>query len=294
MSVRRGARANMTTIHPSARIAAEARLADDVEIGPNCTVGGEVTIGQGCRLTANVNISGRTSIGRDTTIDAFASLGTPPQSTAPFDPAGRLIVGTGCKIGGHVTINVGTKDGGGLTQIGDRCLLMNNSHVGHDCLIGADVILGIGAALAGHCHVGDFTQFGSFSAAHQYSHIGASATIDIRTFVRSDIIPFGVASGDIAHLRGVNHAGMRERKFSDGDIKIAEEVYQGIFFGTETFASRVDLAAKKYQGHVLADQIIDFIRTVRHRALCHPVPPTKIILASGAVRAIPMSSIVTS
>jgi len=73
---------SMAMIHPSAHVAAGARIADNVEIGPNCTIGDDVTIGSGCNLSAFVNIGGSTSIGRDTTIEAFASLGTSPQSTA--------------------------------------------------------------------------------------------------------------------------------------------------------------------------------------------------------------------
>lgn len=260
----------MAMIHPSAHVAAGARIADTVEIGPNCTIGDDVTIGPGCHLAAFVNIGGSTSIGRDTRIEAFASLGTPPQSIAAGDSTGRLVVGAGCNLGGHVTINVGTRDGGGVTRVGDRCRMLAYSHIAHDCSIGSDVTLGIGVALAGHCQVGDFTQFDNYSAAHQFSHVGASAVVEMRTFVRSDVIPFGLAAGDLSYLRGLNRPGLRQRAFGEDDIDIAEEAYRGIFFGADTFASRLNLAAGRYQGHILADQIIDFIRAVRRRPLCHP------------------------
>lgn len=260
----------MAIIHSSTRVAAGADIADDVEIGPNCSIGGDVVIARGCRLSANVVVGGRTSIGRGTTIGTFAALGMPPQSTSPYDPAGRLVVGADGRLGERVTVNVGTRAGGGLTQIGDRCVMLPNSHVGHDCLVGSDVVLGIGTALAGHCLVGDFARFESFSAAHQYSRIGASALVDIRTFVRADVIPFGVASGDISCLLGLNEAGMRQRRFAERDIHIAEEAYHSIFFGPAAFADRVDQAAARYAGHAVVVDIIDFIRTRRHRALCHP------------------------
>ncbi len=262
----------MATIHPSTHIAPGARIAEGVEIGPHCVIGGDVTIDRGCILDAQVNIVGHTSIGRDARISSFASLGTPPQSTKPYDPSCRLVIGSGCTLGEHITINVGTKDGGGVTTIGERCRLMARSHVGHDCVVGSDVTLGVGATLAGHCDVGDFTRFDDYAAVHQFSMIGASAFIELRTFVRSDIIPFGVAAGDRGYLCGLNHAGLREREVAEDDIAIADEVYQRIFFGADTFANRMDAAVSKYAGHVVADQMFKFIRKARLRPLSHPLP----------------------
>ena len=276
----------MATIHPSARIAAGADIADDVDIGPNCTIGGEVIIARGCRLFDNVNVAGRTSVGRDTVIGAFASLGTSPQSTAPSDPTGRLTVGASCRLEGRITVNVGSSGGGGVTQIGDRCWMMANSHVGHDCLLGSDIVLGVGSALAGHCLIGDFAAFEDFSAAHQFSQIGGSVRVDIRTFVRSDIIPFGVASGDISYLNGLNHAGMRARNFAENDIRIADTMYRDLFFGPDVFSARVDQAATRYAGHALAGQIVDFIRAARQRSLCHPLPPATYGSADGVAMSV--------
>ena len=42
----------------------------------------------------------------------------------------RLVVGADCDIREHVTMNTGTEDGGGVTQVGDRCFFMVGSHVG--------------------------------------------------------------------------------------------------------------------------------------------------------------------
>jgi len=62
-------------------VADGARLADDVEVGPFCTVGPNVELRAGVRLLSHVNVTGVTTIGEQTVIYPFASLGTAPQST---------------------------------------------------------------------------------------------------------------------------------------------------------------------------------------------------------------------
>ena len=53
-----------------------ASSADDVEIGPFCTIGPRVELGDGVRLFSHVNLSGVTTIGERTVIYPFASLGS--------------------------------------------------------------------------------------------------------------------------------------------------------------------------------------------------------------------------
>ena len=123
-------------IDPSARIEAGAAIGQNVSIGPYCTVGPHVTIGDGCRLIAHVNLTGHTTVGARTVIHPFASLGSPPQSVHYRGGATRLVVGADCDIRENVTMNTGTEDGGGVTQVGDHCFLMVGAHVGHDCKVG--------------------------------------------------------------------------------------------------------------------------------------------------------------
>ena len=117
-------------IDPTARIESGASIGQDVSIGPYCTVGANVTLGDGCRLVAHVNVTGHTSIGARTVIYPFASLGSPPQSVKYRGGPTRLMVGADCDIREDVTMNIGTEDDGGLTEVGDRCFFMVGSHVG--------------------------------------------------------------------------------------------------------------------------------------------------------------------
>ena len=83
----------MAKIDPMARVAAGAKLADDVEVGPFCVVGADVELCAGVKLLSNVNVTGVTVIGARTTVYPFASLGTPPQSTGYKGEPTRLEIG---------------------------------------------------------------------------------------------------------------------------------------------------------------------------------------------------------
>ena len=131
--------AAMAAIDPTARIEPGATIGQDVTIGPYCTIGANVTIGDGCRLVAHVNVAGHTTIGPRTIIYPFASLGSPPQSVKYRGGPTRLVVGADCDIRENVTMNIGTEDGGGVTEVGDGCFFMVGSHVAHDCKIGNNV-----------------------------------------------------------------------------------------------------------------------------------------------------------
>ena len=67
------------TIHPTAIVAPEAKLAPDVEIGPYSIVGPDVTLSAGVRLLSHVVVEGATTIGEGCVVHPFANLGGPPQ-----------------------------------------------------------------------------------------------------------------------------------------------------------------------------------------------------------------------
>jgi UDP-N-acetylglucosamine acyltransferase len=161
-----------TQIDPTARVDRQATIGQGAVIGPFCTIGPHVTLGEGVNVVAHVHVTGHTTIGQGTRIAPFASLGGPPQSTRYRGGATTLVVGANCDIRENVTINIGTEDGGGITTVGDRCMLMVGAHVGHDCHVGNDVIFANNAVLGGHVSVGDFTVLGGQVAVLQYVHIG--------------------------------------------------------------------------------------------------------------------------
>jgi len=217
-----------------------------------------------------VHIAGVTTVGPRTVIYPFASLGTPPQSVHYRGGPTRLVIGADCQIREGVTMSTGTEDGGGVTEVGERGFFMANSHVGHDCRVGRDVILANGAVLGGHCEIGDFVFMGGLSAAHQFTRIGTSAMVAGITGVRSDVIPFGYAVGSLAYLTGLNVVGMKRRNLSREAIHVVRRAYRDLFFATGTFARRLDTVEATYAGDPTVATIVAFVREGGERALCHP------------------------
>lgn len=247
-------------IDPSARIETGAEIGKDVRIGPYCTIGADVRIGDGCRLFSHVNLAGHTSVGARTVIRPFASLGSPPQSYSYRGGATRLVIGEDCDIRENVTMNTGTEDDRGVTEIGDRCFLMVGSHVGHDCKVGSGVVFANNTVLGGHVTIGDNVVFGGGVAVRQFVRIGEGAMIVGLSGVRADVIPFGMAHGSLASLVGLNVVGLRRRGVSKVAIHRVREAYQALFFGDGEFRARLDRIAVDYAADPLVTRIIEFIR----------------------------------
>jgi UDP-N-acetylglucosamine acyltransferase len=260
----------MPAIHPTAQVSSEARIAPDVEIGPYCIIGPNVSLAEGCRLSAHVSIAGHTSVGPRARIAPFASLGTPPQSIRYRGGPTRLVIGADCDIREGVTMNTGTEDDRGVTDVGDRCFFMATSHVGHDCQVGNDVTFANGVVLGGHVRVGNNVFFGGKSAVHQFVRIGNGVMVGGLSGIGRDVIPYGLALGQIADLRGLNVVGMRRQKLSRADILRVRRAFRQLFHGPGQFADRVDAVERDYSSDPLVGQIVAFLRERGRRPLMGP------------------------
>jgi UDP-N-acetylglucosamine acyltransferase len=250
----------MTSIHATAQIETRA-IGEDVTIGPYCVIGPNVVIGDRCRFVAHVHVTGHTTIGPGTVIYPFASLGTPPQSVKYRGGPTRLAVGADCEIREAVTMNTGTEDGGGLTEVGNHCFFMAGSHVGHDCTVGNDVTFANNVSLGGHVTVGDYAVFGGHAAVRQFSRVGEGAMIVGLSGIRADVIPWALASGPLANLVGLNVVGLRRRGFSKTNIHSLRQAYQAMFFGEGTFRERFEKVAAEYGEDPLVAKVVQFVRS---------------------------------
>ena len=251
----------MAAIDPTARVEPGAEIGQGAFVGPYCIIGPHAVIGADCRLVAHVHVAGHTTIGPRTVLYPFVSLGTPPQSFKYRGGPTRLVVGADCDIREGVTMNTGTEDDLGVTEVGDRCLLMVGSHVGHDCKVGSDVVFANNVVLGGHVTIGDFVVFGGQAAVRQFVRIGEGAMVVGLSGVRADIIPFGLVQGPLADLIGLNVVGMRRRGVSKVDIHRLRQAYQAMFFGPGTFRERLDRVAAESGADPLVAKIIAFIRS---------------------------------
>ena len=257
-------------IHPSAVIESGATLGDGVTVGPFAVIGPEVVLGEGCRIHSHAVIGGRTRIGARTEVFPFASIGLRPQDLKYRGEASELVIGSDTVIREHVTMNPGTEGGGMVTRVGDRCLIMVGSHVGHDCDVGNGVIMANNATLAGHVRIQDHAVLGGLSAIHQFVRIGRNAMVGGVTGVERDVIPFGSVMGDRARLSGINIIGMRRRGFDRDDINAVRKAYRLLFASEGTFQERLQEVADEFSGCAPVMEIVDFIREDSSRKICQP------------------------
>jgi UDP-N-acetylglucosamine acyltransferase len=255
-------------IHPTAQV--ECSVCADVTIGAFCVVGPEVVLAAGVRLHENVVIKGDTKIGEGTEVFPFASIGQAAQIAGYTGAPGRLSIGAGCVIREYVTINVGSDKGDGITEIGANCYFMMGTHVGHDCKVGCNVVLVNNSGLAGHCLVGNFAIISGNCAVHQFVRIGESAFVGAMTGVENDIIPFGMAIGNRARLKGLNIIGLKRRGIENGRIHLLRAAYRSLFADTGTLRTRIDGVSAEQGREPLVQTVIDFIRASGERGICVP------------------------
>lgn len=257
----------MAKIDPTARVEDGAVIGDDVTIGPFCIVGRDVTLDAGCRLVSHVVIEGKTTVGPRTTVYPFASLGTAPQSIGYKGEPTQLKIGADCTIRESVTMNRGTAEGGGVTQVGDKGYFMAYSHVAHDCHVGDSVIFANCAALGGHSIIGDHVFMGGLSAIHQHARVGTQVMVGGGTGVLGDVIPYGLVNGRKGKLEGLNVVGMRRRGFTAERIRNVRAFYMELFYGSGTFDQRLAAAMAQASVDPAITEILDFIRAGTKRRL---------------------------
>ena len=258
-------------IHPGAIISNGAKISKNVKIGPFSFIGKNVQISEGCKIHSNVVIDGNVRIGKNTEIFSFSSIGSIPQDLKYKGEDTKVIIGSNCKIREYVTINLGTEGGGGVTEVGDNCLLMVGTHIAHDCKIYEDVIFANHSTLAGHVIIESNVVVGALSAIHQFSHVGEGAMIGGMSGVTADVIPFGTVLGNRAKLSGLNIIGLKRRKFSKDEIAELRKVYKFIFHDKEkTFKYRLDKVINKDCKYYSVKKLIDFLSRNSERSFCLP------------------------
>ncbi|WP_425046556.1 acyl-ACP--UDP-N-acetylglucosamine O-acyltransferase [Primorskyibacter sp. S87] len=256
-------------VHPSAIIEEGAQLGDGCIIGPLCCVGSEVKLGDRVELKSHVVVTGNTEIGDDTVIFNFSVIGEIPQDLKFGGEKTRLVIGQRNRIREHVTINTGTDGGGGVTRIGDDCLLMAGVHVAHDVQIGNRVIMVNHAGAAGHCIVGDDAIIGGLSGLHQFVRVGQGAIIGALTMVPNDVIPYGLVQAPRGELDGLNLVGLKRRGVSREDISELRAAFNELAKGEGTFLERARKASEESDSEYVR-RITEFILGVSDRSFLTP------------------------
>ena len=221
-------------VHTSSYISDKVKLSNNVKIGPYCYLNGNISIGENTELKSHVVISGNTQIGKNNTFYPFSNIGCDPQDLKFKGEDSSLFIGDFNIFRENVTISKGTKDGGMLTHINNKNLFMTGVHIAHDCNIGNENIFVNQVTLAGHVNIMNNVVVGGLSAIIQFVTIGSYSMIGGMSGIDKNVLPFSLAIGNRAKLRGLNLVGIRRKNFDKSEIKrindIHDQFIQGIDF----------------------------------------------------------------
>ena len=218
----------MPKISPLSIVDPKAKVADDVEVGPFCTVGPDVTLGSGNKLISHVVLTGHTTIGKNNTFFPHCTVGSIPQDLKYRGGPCRLEIGDHNTIRESATIHIGTEKGGGLTKIGSGNLLMVNAHIGHDVHLGNRCIIANNVMFAGHVICGDNVAIMGGAGVHHFVTLGDYAYVAGYARIHHDVPPF-VKVGDADKIRALNTVGLRRAGFAESDIEALEEAIRKLF-----------------------------------------------------------------
>ncbi|MDA8243274.1 MAG: acyl-ACP--UDP-N-acetylglucosamine O-acyltransferase [Elusimicrobia bacterium] len=216
-----------TKIHPTAVIDPKAQIDDGVEIGPLTVIGEDVQIGAGTKIGPHCILEFCT-LGKNNWLTGAAYVGMPPQDWSYKGEHKRFIMGDSNVIRENVTLHRGAHTD--ITTMGSNCMLMANSHIGHDCRVGNNVVMVNCASAAGHVEIGDRALISGLAGIHQFTRIGKFAMISGGGMANQDIIPYVTAQGDRAKPVGLNLVGMKRNGFTREQIKAVKHVFKTLFF----------------------------------------------------------------
>ena len=169
-------------VHPTAVIAATARIGEGVSIGPHASIGeasslgpgstvgagsrigAGVVIGEGGLLHANVTIYDGVHIGRGVVLHSGCVIGADGFGFVmesgryeKFPQVGSVEIGDYVEIGANACIDRAAL---GVTSIGEGAKIDNMVHVGHNCRIGRHVVIAAQTGFSGGVVVEDYAVIG--------------------------------------------------------------------------------------------------------------------------------------
>jgi UDP-3-O-[3-hydroxymyristoyl] glucosamine N-acyltransferase len=216
-------------IHPTAVIAADARLGPDVSVGPHCVIesgasvgggtrlgagvylGEGVTLGERCVLHPRVSIYPGVKVGDRVILHAGVVLGSDgfgylfaEGRHQKFPQLGGLVIENDVEIGSNTTVDRGSL---GTTRIGEGAKIDNLVQVAHNVRIGRHSVIAAQTGISGSAEIGDFvTLAGQVGVADHVriedeAVIGAQAGIPTGKAVRKGSVMWGTPARPLSEFK---------------------------------------------------------------------------------------------
>jgi len=192
-------------------------IGDKVNIHDGVIIGEDVAIGNGCTLGSGTHIVKNTRIG-DGNSFYNCSIGSEPQGRFERQEKTFLFIGDYNEFREYSVVNRGSILDDRRTVIGNKNMILSQTHIGHDCKIGNDNVIISGSLLAGHVHIGNNARVSGLSGIAQFVHVGDYAFIGGQSGVRGNVLPYSRVDGRSATLRGINVNRMKSMYYDKDDF----------------------------------------------------------------------------
>src|SRR6266545_4888634 len=247
-------------IHPTALVEPGAQVDPTCEIGPYAVVGPHVKLGARTVVAAHAIVTGHTTLGEGNRVFPHAVIGEIPQDLKYRGEPTALVIGDKNTFREAVTINLGTVQGGGATRIGNGCLFMAYSHVGHDCIVGDGAIVANSVALAGHVVLEDHVHLSGLAAAHQFTRIGRLSFVSGLTGVVMDVAPYCTVVGARAELAGLNVVGLQRSGMTEEQVGRVKQAYKIVFRSNLGLAEAIAQLDSELGKHPEVAHLVAFLK----------------------------------
>ena len=253
-------------ISPLAHIHPGAKIGENCTIEPFVYIEDNVVIGDNCHIMAHASILSGTRMGNNNKIYHGAVIAATPQDLKFVGEETTAEIGDNNMIRENVTISRGTTSKG-TTKVGSNNLLMENSHIGHDSVVGNGCIIGNSTKIAGEVTIHDCAILSACVLVHQFSHIGSYVMIQGGSRINKDVPPYIIVGREPARYSGLNIIGLRRRGFSNEAIKSVHEAYRQIYESGTIVSTALARIKESCNITPEVENVLNFIEKVSERGI---------------------------
>ncbi len=199
-----------------------AKIGRGTVIGDYCHIGGDVAIGENNQIGLNVHIKGKTQIGNRNHILDNTVIGLCSKHIGYHFYEGRVLIGDDNFIGNGCAVDCGNNhltqkgyneyqrylaadlpvgaDLEDATIIGNRCYILNNVTIHHNCRVGLgdiadcaaayDTVICTGCCLNGFVQVRKGAELCSGTYIREYVSLGEGVFTAMMSHIVKDVLPF--------------------------------------------------------------------------------------------------------
>lgn len=175
----------------------------------------KATIGKGNTIGAYTIIHDNVYIGDNNFIDSHVSIGSNGEIKDCKEFNGYVRIGDNNVIKEFVTIQIGMN---GITEVGDDCLLMSKTHLGHDVKLHNNIVISTGAKIGGHAEIYPYTNIGLNAVIHQKTIIESFVMVGMGSTVNRNILQFSKVAGNPCRILGLNTFAIKKYNFNLNEI----------------------------------------------------------------------------